>query len=57
MKAICILCCLALLGACATPHAARVSCDGKLRPINLSAPPASGAVAGASAAGTPEVAP
>lgn len=41
MRNICLICWLALLGACAAQHAVRISCDGKLRPINTPAPPAS----------------
>jgi hypothetical protein len=37
MRKICLICWLGLLIACATPHAARVNCDGKLSPINSSA--------------------
>jgi hypothetical protein len=57
MKAISVLCYVGLLVACAAPHAARVSCDGKLRPINLSTLPVHGALAGAAGAQVLEVAP
>jgi hypothetical protein len=39
MRKICLICWLGMLVACATPHAARVNCDGKLSPINSSAAP------------------
>jgi hypothetical protein len=35
MRVIWFLSWMGLLAACATPHAARVSCDTKLRPINV----------------------
>jgi hypothetical protein len=37
MKTITIFCTVLLLSACGAPHAARVRCDERLRPIN---PPA-----------------
>jgi hypothetical protein len=40
MKIILILSWTALLMGCATHHAARVNCDGNLRPINAPAPAA-----------------
>ena len=49
MKTIWWVFCMGLLAACAAQHAARVSCDGKLRPINSPAP-ASGGVRADSAA-------
>jgi len=45
-----ILCWMGLLAACATRHAARVSCDSKLRPINASASLAIGPAADAAPA-------
>jgi hypothetical protein len=40
MKIIWLLCCMGFLAACATYHAARVSCDSNLRPINAVIPAA-----------------
>jgi hypothetical protein len=47
MKTIWYLCWAGLLAACAAPHAARVSCDSKLRPINAPAPAAGAPLADA----------
>jgi hypothetical protein len=47
MKTIWYLCWAGLLAACAAPHAARVSCDSKLRPINAPAASASAPLADA----------
>jgi hypothetical protein len=57
MKTISVLCYVGLLVGCAAPHAVRVSCDGRLRPINLSSLPAQGALAGTASAQPSEVAP
>jgi hypothetical protein len=49
MRTIWTLCWMGLLAACAAEHAARVSCDSRLRPINAPAPPANGPLAHAAA--------
>ena len=38
---------LGLLAACAAQHAARINCDGKLRPINAAVPPVAAPLASA----------
>jgi hypothetical protein len=38
---------LGLLAACAAQHAARINCDGKLRPINAPVPPVAAPLASA----------
>ena len=53
MRRIYLICWLALLGGCAGQHAGRVDCDGKLRPINTLAPPASAPVASAASGEAP----
>ena len=52
-----LVCWLGLLGACAAQHAARVNCDGKLRPINTPAPPLAAPLAYAASDTTPTGAP
>jgi hypothetical protein len=42
-----LLCGIGLLVACTTQHAARVSCDSNLRPINAATPAAGGPLADA----------
>jgi hypothetical protein len=50
MRTIWYLCASGLLAACAAPHAARVACDNKLRPINAPVPAATAPLANATIA-------